>query len=104
MQLRQGLSAEEGYPDPCRAKRRKVNRGKRQKTDRAGAASMMRELEDYEREGTHLYLGNRPSRAREIVSACLLAEDSDYMRDFISDEKEHITEIHFIRITEKQNT
>lgn len=63
------------------------------------AVSLRRELESYERAGTHLYLGNRPSRAEEIVSACLLAEDSDYMRDFITDDQEHITEIHFVRIT-----
>lgn len=63
----------------------------------------MRELRGYERAGTHLYLENRRSRAAEIVSACLLAEDSDYMRDFITDDREHITEIHFIRITEGGN-
>lgn len=62
----------------------------------------MRELQGYERAGTHLYLENRPSRADEIVSACLLAEDSDYMRDFITDDREHITEIHFVRITEDE--
>lgn len=60
---------------------------------------MLRELQGYEQAGTHLYLGNRPSKADEIVSACLFSEDSDYMRDFISDDREHITEIHFIRIT-----
>jgi hypothetical protein len=61
----------------------------------------MKELQGYERKGMHLYLGEQPSRADEIVSACLLAETSDYMRDFISDDKEHITEIHFIRITQQ---
>ena len=66
------------------------------------ADSLLRELRDYEREGTHLYLGDFPSRADEIVEACMLAEDSDYMRDFVSDDEERITEIHFIKITEEQ--
>ncbi len=61
----------------------------------------MQELKKYEREGTHLYLGNRPSSAEDIARACMLAEDSDYMRDFVGDEADRITEIHFIRITDK---
>ena len=62
----------------------------------------MRELQDYERQGTQLYLDERPSAAGEIANACLLAEPSGYMRDFISDEKDCITEIHFIRIPEQK--
>lgn len=58
----------------------------------------MRELQGYERQGTHLYLDEYPSRAEDIVLACMFAEDSGYMRDIISDDREHITEIHFIRI------
>lgn len=65
----------------------------------AKAASLMRELRGYEKKGTHLYLDDRPSRAGEIVNACLFSENTDYMRDLISDEGEHITEIHFIRIS-----
>lgn len=80
-----------------------MDRGKGQKLNKAKAVSMMRELEGYERQGAHLYLDNQPSRASEIVSACLLAEDSGYMRDFISDDRERITEIHFIRVTQKPN-
>lgn len=66
------------------------------------ADSLLRELQNYEREGTHLYLGNFPSKAEEIVEACMVAEDFDYMRDFVSDEKDRITEIHFVKISEEQ--
>lgn len=83
-------------------KGRKLSRVKFQKINNEKAVSLKRELRSYERAGTHLYLENRPSRAEEIVSACMFAEDSDYMRDFITDEQEHITEIHFIRITETE--
>ena len=85
-------------------RRRKVDRIKRRKnnTRKKSAASLRRELQDYENQGTHLYLNNRPSSADEIVHACLLAEPSGYMRDFIGDDAEHITEIHFIRIPRQE--
>lgn len=73
---------------------------KRQGKPENRAYSLWRELRDYEREGTHLYLGNRPSRADDIVEACMLAEGSDYMRDFVGDEQDRIAEIHFIRVSE----
>ncbi len=63
---------------------------------------MRKELQCYEKAGTHLYLDGRPSAAEEIVSACLCGEDSSYMRDFISDDAEHITEIHFVKIADDQ--
>lgn len=99
------ICCQAAYLRRCSAasKRRKLDRVKKSRVNSAKAAAMMRELEGYEREGTHLYLDERPSRAGEIVSACMLAEGSDYMRDFISDDREHITEIHFIRITGKQS-
>lgn len=78
-----------------------MDRKKNQKHRSPGASSLMKELRGYEREGMHLYLDGRPSRADEIVNACVFAEDSGYMRDIISDEKDHITEIRFIRISEK---
>ncbi len=71
---------------------------KRHRTHTYRTRALVRELQDYEREGTHLYLGNRPSSAEDIARACLLAEDSEYMRDFVGDETDRITEIHFIRI------
>lgn len=75
---------------------------RKSKAKKPGAASLRRELQDYERQGTHLYLNNRPSSPDEIVNACLLAEPSGYMWDFIGDDAEHITEIHFIRIPEQK--
>lgn len=66
------------------------------------ADSLKNELQTYEKAGTHLYLDGYPSKADEIVSACLLAEDSAYMRDFIGDGRDCITEIHFVKIAEEQ--
>lgn len=68
------------------------------RNDGKEAASLRKELKDYETAGTHLYLDGRPCRAEAIVRACLAAEDPGYMRDFISDDREHITDINFVRI------
>ncbi len=74
---------------------------KRHRTYTYRTRALLRELRTYEREGTHLYLGNRPSSAEDITRACMLAEDSGYMRDFVGDEADRITEIHFIRINKE---
>jgi hypothetical protein len=75
-----------------------LDRGKRNKHYSAEAKALMRELRCYEKAGTHLYLDEQPSRATEIVKACAVAEDSAYMRDLISEDGTHISEIHFTRI------
>ncbi|MCC8067534.1 MAG: hypothetical protein LIO94_10635 [Clostridiales bacterium] len=62
------------------------------------AALLKKELRGYERAGTHLYLEGRRCHADEIVSACLFAGDSGYMRDFIGNDQETITDINFVRI------
>ena len=65
------------------------------------AAALIQELREYEREGTSLYLEGKRSRPEEIASACMLAEETNYMRDFIGDEDQRIRKINFIRIKEK---
>lgn len=66
------------------------------------AVSLKKELQCYENAGTRLYLNGRKSRADAIARACTCSEHSSYMRDFISDDAEHITEIHFIKISADQ--
>lgn len=58
------------------------------------------ELTQYEKNGCRFYLNGRPARPGKIVSACL-RENATYMREFVSDEKDHIRGINFIRIKEK---
>ncbi|MCD7737340.1 MAG: hypothetical protein LUI07_10355 [Lachnospiraceae bacterium] len=62
------------------------------------AALLKKELRGYEKAGTHLYLEGRRCHADEIVSACLFADSSGYMRDFIGDDQENITDINFVKI------
>lgn len=69
------------------------------------ARQLATELLGYEKAGMKLYLNGQLSEPGEISRACLCAEHSNYMRDFISDETDRITEIHFIRISsERENT
>ena len=63
----------------------------------------MKELQGYERSGTHLFIDGHPGRAQEIAAACIIGEDVDYMRDFISEDGNRISEIHFIKIQNEKN-
>lgn len=80
-----------------------MDRKNNQRNRSPESSDLMKELRGYEREGLHLYLDDRPCRADEIVDACAFAENSEYMRDIISDDKDHITEIRFIRISEENH-
>lgn len=62
--------------------------------------ALFRELVQYEKNGCQIFLNGRPSGPSKIVSACL-RERGTYMRDFVSDEKERIKRINFIRVDEK---
>ena len=79
-------------------KRSILDKKKNRRQKRPEADSLRRELHSYEEKGTHLYLDDKLSKADEIVNACIFAEDSDSMRDFVSYDNDHITEIHFNRI------
>lgn len=87
------------YIDMQQGRRRRLDRKMDQTQKTFGVLSLRKELRGYEREGMRLYLDGRPSCADQIADACVFAEDSGYMRDFISDDKDHITEVRFIRIS-----
>ncbi|MCD8075461.1 MAG: hypothetical protein LUF27_10625 [Lachnospiraceae bacterium] len=75
-----------------------MNRQMKPQYSNKAAAALKKELRGYERAGTRLYLEGRRCHADEIVSACLFAEDSAYMRDFIGNDQETITGINFVKI------
>jgi len=80
-----------------------LNRQMKPQYSNKAAASLKKELRGYERAGTQLYLEGKRCHADEIVSACLFAEDSAYMRDFIGNDQEAITGINFVRIRLNQS-
>ena len=40
------------------------------------------ELKSYRRNGVKLFLDGEPSTPKNIVKACMIAEDGGYMRDY----------------------
>ncbi len=73
----------------------------KRRRQRAVAEALMKELKDYQESGTRLYLGDRPCGPREIVRACVFSENVEYMRDFVMNDKEKVSEIHFVKLREK---
>ena len=63
--------------------------------------ALRRELEEYRKNGCMVCLNGKPSVPEKIIYACL-REKGSYMRDFVSDEKEQIKKIDFIKIKEKE--
>lgn len=77
-----------------------MKKNKRKGYDRTKLRSLAKELRKYEQEGTQLYLEGRPCESADIVNACIFAEEQNYMRDYISDDSEHIRKINFIKVSQ----
>lgn len=56
------------------------------------------ELEEYENHGVNMILNNHPASPMQIVTAYMIKEDNNYMRDYVWDEKGHVKEIAFHNI------
>lgn len=48
---------------------------------------LRQELESYEEQGVELWLDGQPGSAKGITHACRIAEEGDYMRDYVYDRK-----------------
>lgn len=83
-----------------RERQERVENSRRKKYDRAKARELMKELRSYEQEGMQLCLNGSPCASKDIVDACMIAEEQNYMRDFISDDSRHIRRINFVKIRE----
>ena len=59
----------------------------------------MDELRAYQAEGCKLCLNGHPTVPYQVVKACF-REDGRYMRDLISDDRQCIRKINFIRVKE----
>lgn len=56
------------------------------------------ELAEYESSGVSMKLNNQPASPMQIVTAHMIKEDNNYMRDYVWDEKGHVKEISFHNI------
>ena len=59
------------------------------------------ELEAYEKSGVSIRLENHPASPLQIVTAHMVKENPNYMRDYVWDEKGHVQELAFHRIYTK---
>ena len=58
------------------------------------------ELENYESSGIHMRLNNIPASPMQIVNAHMVRENTNYMRDYVWDEKGKVREVTFYNIKE----
>ena len=59
---------------------------------------LKKELEAYVKEGKYLMLNGKRSDPKSIVHACMIEEESSYMRDYIQDENNEVIGIGFDRV------
>ena len=56
---------------------------------------MFQELSRYESRGIEIELEGRPASPMQVVSAHMVKEENEYMRDYILDEKGDIVKLYF---------
>ena len=71
------------------------------KRDKKMENDFRKELDFYVHEGIPLWLEGKPSKPGKIVKACRIAEDSSYMRDYVTDEQGKLIRLEFDKVTEK---
>ena len=63
---------------------------------------LQKELNAYARAGMKLWLNRKPSTPSDIMHQCMIREEEEYMRDFVSDDDDHIIGIGFDYIKKKE--
>lgn len=58
------------------------------------------ELEKYEDSGVSIKLDDYPASPMQVVTAHMVKENIDYMRDYVWDESGHMKELAFYTVTE----
>ena len=66
--------------------------------DRRENTDLYQELETYRNMGVPLYLNGRESTPKRIARAYRIAEEGDYMRDYIQDENGKVQGLSLIHI------
>ena len=70
---------------------------------RREADEMTAELKGYVKEGVSLWLDGQRCSPGRAAAACLLREDSCYMRDYVCDEQNRVVAIHFDRVETEED-
>jgi len=64
-------------------------------------SELCKELRSYRRAGIQLWLEGLPSTPEEITKACYTMEGKNYMRDYIRNTNEEVTDIAFDLVAEE---
>lgn len=59
---------------------------------------LFKELVNMERHGVSLWLDDIPTSPADIANSDVLCEEAVYMRDYVTDEKGVLVELHFDRV------
>ncbi len=73
---------------------------KREKKYTEEEERLLQELRQYRESGCSICLNGKPCMPEKVAAVCF-RENVSYMRDLVSDEKDHIRKIDFVRIREK---
>ena len=63
---------------------------------------LRRELEEYKKQGVDLRLDGHLSSPKSISQACRIAEEGNYMRDYVRRDDGKIQEVHFQLIKKRK--
>lgn len=62
------------------------------------------ELTEYEKSGIRMHMDGRLASPLQIVSAHMIRETNNYMRDYVMDENGKLKELDFYEVVEKKET
>ena len=62
------------------------------------------ELTEYEKYGIRMHMDGRLASPLQIVSAHMIRETNNYMRDYVMDENGKLKELDFYEVAEKKET
>ena len=72
------------------------------KTDSKNYQELFSELTKYERSGVRMQIDGISASPLQIVSAHMIREESNYMRDYIMNEEGRLTELDFYEVETKK--
>ena len=67
----------------------------------SGRATLFMELTDYEKKGVYMLINGMPASPMQIVRAHIMREDSNYMRDYVLNDKGDVKELGFHDVKDK---
>lgn len=62
------------------------------------------ELTEYEKSGIRMHMDGKLASPLQIVSAHMIRETNNYMRDYVMDENGKLKELDFYEVAEKKET